>query len=85
METDGRGFRIWPGNDRTFVNFGAVITALVTFMITAAVANFIFDSALLTDPAHGPAATRSPSETVTDRQRARNSAPAAWEHEALKR
>jgi len=42
VETDGLGFRIWSGNDKTFVNFGAVITAFVTFLITAAVVYFIF-------------------------------------------
>lgn len=42
VETDGLGFRIWPGNDKTFVNIGAVITAFVTFLITAAVVYFIF-------------------------------------------
>jgi large conductance mechanosensitive channel len=42
VETKGLGFWIWPGNDKTFVNFGAVITAFVTFLITAAVVYFIF-------------------------------------------
>ena len=42
VETDGLGFHIWPGNEKTFLNFGAVITAFVTFMITAAVVYFIF-------------------------------------------
>ena len=42
VETDGLGFHIWPGNDKTFLNFGAVITAFVTFLITAAVVYFIF-------------------------------------------
>ncbi|MGY2744589.1 large conductance mechanosensitive channel protein MscL [Pseudarthrobacter sp. O4] len=42
VETDGLGFHIWPGNQKTFVNFGAVITAFVTFLITAAVVYFIF-------------------------------------------
>lgn len=42
VETDGLGFHIWPGNAKTFVNFGAVITAFVTFVITAAVVYFIF-------------------------------------------
>ena len=38
----GWASRSWPGNDKTFVDFGAVITAFVTFMITAAVVYFIF-------------------------------------------
>ena len=42
VETEGLGFPIWPGNDKTFVNIGAVITAFVTFLITAAVVYFIF-------------------------------------------
>ena len=42
VEAQGLGFHIWPGNAKTFVNFGAVITAFVTFIITAAVVYFIF-------------------------------------------
>ena len=42
VETHGLGFYVWPGNDKTFVNIGAVVTAFVTFMITAAVVYFIF-------------------------------------------
>ncbi|MCA4133476.1 large conductance mechanosensitive channel protein MscL [Arthrobacter sp. M4] len=42
VQADGLGFRIWPDNPATFVDFGAVITALVTFLITAAVVYFIF-------------------------------------------
>lgn len=42
VETDGLGFYIWPDNAKTFVNFGAVITAFITFLITAAVVYFIF-------------------------------------------
>lgn len=42
VETNGLGFHIWPGNAKTFVNFGAVITAFLTFLITAAVVYFIF-------------------------------------------
>lgn len=42
VETEGLGFPIWPGNEKTFLNFGAVITAFVTFLITAAVVYFIF-------------------------------------------
>lgn len=38
----GLGFTIWPDNPATFVNFGAVLTAFVTFLITAAVVYFIF-------------------------------------------
>ena len=42
VQTEGLGFPIWPGNDKTFVNIGGVITAFVTFLITAAVVYFIF-------------------------------------------
>ncbi|MEV7132759.1 large conductance mechanosensitive channel protein MscL [Arthrobacter sp. NPDC093128] len=42
VETEGLGFPIWPGNDKTFVNIGGVLTAFVTFLITAAVVYFIF-------------------------------------------
>jgi large conductance mechanosensitive channel len=42
VQTEGLGFEIWAGNDKTFVNIGGVITALVTFLITAAVVYFIF-------------------------------------------
>jgi large conductance mechanosensitive channel len=42
VETEGLGFHIWPGNDKTFVNIGGVVTACVTFLITAAVVYFIF-------------------------------------------
>ncbi len=42
VETEGLGFHIWPGNDKTFVNVGAVITAFVSLLITAAVVYFIF-------------------------------------------
>lgn len=42
VETEGLGFFVWPGNDKTFVNIGAVATAFVTFIITAAVVYFIF-------------------------------------------
>lgn len=42
VETNGLGFHIWPGNEKTFVNVGAVITAFLTFLITAAVVYFIF-------------------------------------------
>lgn len=42
VETDGLGFHIWPGNEKTFVNFGAVVTAFVTFLITAGVVYFVF-------------------------------------------
>lgn len=42
VQTDGLGFSIVGGNPETFVNIGGVITALVTFLITAAVVYFVF-------------------------------------------
>ena len=42
VNADGLGFRIWQDNPATFINFGAVLTALVTFVITAGVVYFIF-------------------------------------------
>lgn len=38
----GVGFQLREGNPATFVDFGAVLTAVVTFLITAAVVYFIF-------------------------------------------
>jgi large conductance mechanosensitive channel len=40
VSAEGFGFRIWPGNPETFVDLGAVFTAAVTFLITAAVVYF---------------------------------------------
>jgi len=42
VNADGLGFRIWQDNPATFINFGAVLTAMVTFVITAGVVYFIF-------------------------------------------
>ncbi|SDX04886.1 large conductance mechanosensitive channel [Arthrobacter sp. yr096] len=42
MNAEGLGFKIWENNPATFVDFGSVLTALVTFVITAAVVYFIF-------------------------------------------
>jgi large conductance mechanosensitive channel len=40
VNAEGLGFRIWSSNPETFVDIGAVITAAVTFLITAAVVYF---------------------------------------------
>lgn len=37
----GLGFHIIPGNDATFINFGAVITAVINFLLIAAVIYFV--------------------------------------------
>ncbi|WP_026549460.1 large conductance mechanosensitive channel protein MscL [Arthrobacter sp. Br18] len=42
VDAEGFGFRIWAGNPATFVDIGAVLTAAVTFLITAAVVYFVF-------------------------------------------
>jgi large conductance mechanosensitive channel len=42
VEAEGLGFRIWQDNPATFVDFGGVLTAFLTFLITAAVVYFIF-------------------------------------------
>ena len=42
IDAEGFGFPIRPGNSATFVDVGAVITAAVTFLITAAVVYFVF-------------------------------------------
>ncbi|WP_104167663.1 large conductance mechanosensitive channel protein MscL [Arthrobacter sp. SX1312] len=42
IDAAGLGFRIRPGNDATFVDVGAVLTAVITFLITAAVVYFLF-------------------------------------------
>lgn len=38
----GFGFRILSGNESTFINLGAIINALITFVLTAAVLYFLF-------------------------------------------
>ncbi len=42
VDAAGVGFPIRPGNEATFVDFGAVLTAIITFLITAAVVYFVF-------------------------------------------
>lgn len=41
-EVNGLGVYIRPGNDATFVDFGALITAIINFLIVAAVVYFVF-------------------------------------------
>lgn len=41
-DTEGLGFYLREGNDATFVNVGAIITAAITFLITAAVVYYVF-------------------------------------------
>lgn len=40
-DVSGLGFHIRPGNDATFIDFGAVITAAINFLIIAAVVYFL--------------------------------------------
>ncbi len=42
VDANGVGFPIRPGNPATFVDLGAVLTAIISFLITAAVVYFIF-------------------------------------------
>ena len=42
VDAAGWGFYIDPDNPDTFVNIGAVVTAIITFLITAAVVYFVF-------------------------------------------
>ena len=37
----GLGFHLRPGNDATFIDFGAIITAAINFLIIAAVIYFV--------------------------------------------
>jgi large conductance mechanosensitive channel len=41
-DASGLGFELLPGNEATFVDVGAIITAAILFIITAAVVYFIF-------------------------------------------
>ncbi len=40
-EVSGRGFYLRPGNEATFMDFGAIITAALNFLIVASVVYFI--------------------------------------------
>lgn len=40
-DVSGLGFHLRPGNEATFIDFGAVITAALNFLIVAAVVYFI--------------------------------------------
>ncbi|MBM9467454.1 large conductance mechanosensitive channel protein MscL [Nakamurella leprariae] len=42
VDAGGLGFRVVPSKPESFVNIGALITALITFVITAAVVYFVF-------------------------------------------
>jgi len=37
----GLGFRVFPDNENTFVDFGALITAIINFLLIAAVVYFL--------------------------------------------
>ena len=41
VDASGLGFPIRPGNDATFLDFGAVITAAINFLIVAAIVYFV--------------------------------------------
>jgi large conductance mechanosensitive channel len=42
VDAGGWGFYVDPDKPDTFINIGAIITALITFIITAAVVYFVF-------------------------------------------
>lgn len=42
VDAGGWGFYINPSNPETFVNIGVMVTAVITFLITAAVVYFVF-------------------------------------------
>ena len=42
VDAGGWGFYIKPGQEDTFVNIGVMVTAVLTFLITAAVVYFVF-------------------------------------------
>ena len=42
VDAGGWGFYVNPDNPDTFINIGAIVTALITFVITAAVVYFVF-------------------------------------------
>ena len=42
VESDGWGFYINSDKPDTFINIGAIVTAIITFLITAAVVYFVF-------------------------------------------
>ena len=42
VEAGGWGFYINPEKPDTFINIGAIVTAIITFLITAAVVYFVF-------------------------------------------
>lgn len=41
VDYSGLGFYVRPGNENTFVDFGAVITAIINFLLIAAVIYFL--------------------------------------------
>ncbi len=64
-ESVGLGFEIVAGNEATFVDVGAVITALITFTITAAVIYFVFVAPMKAYQSRLPqAAPEDPAEVV---------------------
>ncbi len=40
-EVEGLGFELRPGNSATFLNFGAIITAVINFLLIAAIIYFV--------------------------------------------
>lgn len=61
------GFHLREGNPATFMDFGAIITALLTFLITAAVVYFVFVLPMNTfNERRGVVAAQTDSEVLAE-------------------
>ena len=63
----GLGFHLREGNPATFMDFGAILTALITFLITAAVVYFVFVLPMNTfNERRGVVAAQTDSEVLAE-------------------
>ncbi|MFL0460700.1 large conductance mechanosensitive channel protein MscL [Kytococcus sedentarius] len=66
-DASGLGFHLREGNPATFMDFGAIITALLTFLITAAVVYFVFVLPMNTfNERRGVVAAQTDSEVLAE-------------------
>ena len=66
-DASGLGFYLREGNPATFMDFGAIITALLTFLITAAVVYFVFVLPMNTfNERRGVVAAQTDSEVLAE-------------------
>lgn len=66
-DASGLGFHLREGNPATFIDFGAIITALLTFLITAAVVYFVFVLPMNTfNERRGVVAAQTDSEVLAE-------------------